>query len=61
MAQAFDEWERRYKADPDGFGNDMQAARDHTLKSPERGVSLYGHTCAAFLQCLMAGGRKAKW
>jgi hypothetical protein len=52
-AQAFDEWMRRYKENPEKFGNDMTAAKAHSNKPDDADASEYGNTCAAFLEKLM--------
>lgn len=54
MAQAFDEWMRRYKENPEKFGNDMSAAAAHSRKPRDAEASDYGNECAAFLRKLMS-------
>ena len=56
MAEAFDEWMRRYKANPEEFGNDMSAAVAHSRKKRAAKASEYGNDCAAYLTMLMAEG-----
>jgi hypothetical protein len=61
MAQAFDEWMRKYKEDPSGFENGMQSAKAHDRpsKGSTEGVSEYGDDCATLLARLMAVGTAA--
>lgn len=61
MAEAFDEWMRKYKEDPDGFLNGMQAAKAHERNTGgDQRASDYGNDCADLLARLMAVG-KAAW
>lgn len=59
MAQAFDEWMRRYKENPEQFGNDMSEAAAHSRKKRSVEASDYGNNCAAYLSALMAKGKAA--
>ncbi len=58
MAQAFDEWMRKYKEEPEAFLSCMASARSHE-RPAEPGVSEYGRDCAAMLAALMARGSDA--
>ncbi len=53
MARAFDEWMRRYKKNPEHFGNEMQAIKAHGERA--KGGTAYGRDCAVYLSALMSG------
>jgi hypothetical protein len=59
MAEAFDEWMRKYRDDPAGFSNTMQDVQSHDRPSEIEGVSEYGRDCAALLDRIMARGADA--
>lgn len=59
MAEAFDEWMRRYKENPEQFGNEMQGIIAHSRKKRSAEASEYGNDCAAYLSALMAKGKAA--
>jgi hypothetical protein len=59
VAQAFDEWMRKYKEDPDGFANAMQSARAHERPSEDTTASEYGFGCARLLADLQEHGTDA--
>lgn len=58
MAQAFDEWMRKYKADPEGFENEMQSVHRHDKRKRSAKCTEYGHSCATLLESLMLNGKK---
>jgi hypothetical protein len=49
MAQAFDEWMRRYEEDPKAFGTEFQAVDAHRADPLS-----YGNQMAAYLRKLMS-------
>lgn len=57
MAQAFDEWMRRYKEHPELFSNEMSAVVAHSRKKRSAQASDYGNDCAAYLSALMSKGK----
>jgi hypothetical protein len=59
MAEAFDEWMRKYKEDPAGFAHTIQSCRAHDVASDVPGVSEYGKDCSALLQALIDRGADA--
>jgi hypothetical protein len=59
LAQAFDEWQREYERNPDGFGNGMQASRAHKRRQRGRAVSELGYDCAQLIRHIMRYGRSA--
>ena len=58
MAQAFDEWMRQYRKNPDGFAAMAEAMAAHA-KGRRGGAKAteYGLGCAAMLRRLMRGGK----
>ena len=59
MAQAFDEWMRRYIDDPAGFSREFEDVAKYTAeKSAGKRVTTYGQNCAAFLDHLMHEPKK---
>ena len=59
MAEAFDEWMRKYRDDPAGFENTMQCVQSHDRPREDEGVSEYGNECAELLNRIMARGADA--
>lgn len=60
VAQAFNEWMRRYIEDPKQFEAEFQAV-GRFLKQKARGCKpSYGDQCAAYLAKLQAGDRTEK-
>ncbi len=54
MAQAFDEWMRRYRANPRAFSAEFESVADHA-KGKKRGAKAtpYGLGCERLLRKLM--------
>lgn len=53
MAQAFNEWMRRFIADPQAFESTFQAVEDVKRGPRLNGEPVYGHKMAAYLRKLM--------
>ena len=57
--QAFDEWMRMCKEEPDRFLSCMASARSHEKPSQEdANVSEYGRDCSTLLEGLMTHGEE---
>lgn len=53
MAQAFNEWMRRFIADPKTFQNEFQEVADYQHGPRLNGEPVYGREMAAYLRKLM--------
>lgn len=57
MAQAFDEWMRRYVEDPSAFEAEFQSVAAYSRgRARGKAATEYGLDCAAMLRKLMRGG-----
>ena len=55
IAQAFNEWMRRYTDDPKAFAAEFQTIGDFLAQKGEGKEPDYGSHCEAYLKKLMAG------
>lgn len=53
MAQAFNEWQRRYIETPEQFEREFQTIERFQAEAREGAQPSYGETCAAYLGKLM--------
>jgi hypothetical protein len=59
MPQAFDEWMRKQKEDPDGFESTAASQAAHDRMAEDRLASEYGNACSGLLRRLMQHGASA--
>jgi hypothetical protein len=55
LAVLFNEWMRRYIADPEQFGREFQSVQDFLAEQRQGKVPTYGESCAAYLEQLNVG------
>jgi len=54
MAAAFNEWQRRYVANPDGFARDFEEAAKFAAERVQGKTPSYGLACAVYMSKLLA-------
>ena len=54
MAQAFNEWMRRYTDEPERFEAEFKTCGEFLAQTAKGEVPSYGDSCAAYLAAIMA-------